>query len=147
MRNWRWVFWNESRAVEIPDIYRLGLGEILGYEHCRNERRQARWSDDSESEEEVLEANAALEGALEAGVALTAEQAAAYNIAVTGAEKEADDELTAEEAAMYNANLTGAISTEDYKVEPVEGVKYTQEEADAYNAELDGAKHAGDVKE
>ena len=99
------------------------------------------------TEEEVLEANAALEGALEAGVALTAEQATAYNIAVTGAEKEADDELTAEEAAMYNANLEGAISTEDYKVEPVEGVKYTQEEADAYNAELDGAKHAGDAKE
>lgn len=99
------------------------------------------------TEEEVLEANAALEGALEAGVALTAEQATAYNIAVTGAEKEADDELTAEEAAMYNANLVGAISTEDYKVNPVEGIKYTQEEADAYNAELDGAKHAGDAKE
>lgn len=99
------------------------------------------------TEEEVLEANAALEGALEAGVALTAEQATAYNIAVTGAEKEADDELTAEEAAMYNANLAGAISTEDYKVNPVEGIKYTQEEADAYNAELDGAKHAGDAKE
>ena len=98
------------------------------------------------TEEEVLEANAALEGALEAGVALTAEQAAAYNIAVTGAEKEADDELTAEEAAMYNANLEGAISTEDYKVEPVEGVKYTQEEAYAYNAELDGAVKEGDKK-
>jgi hypothetical protein len=98
------------------------------------------------TEEEVLEANAALEGALEAGVALTAEQATAYNIAVTGAEKEADDELTAEEAAMYNANLEGAISTEDYKVEPVEGVKYTQEEADAYNAELTGAVKEGDPK-
>lgn len=98
------------------------------------------------TEEEVLEANAALEGALEAGVALTAEQATAYNIAVTGAEKEADDELTAEEAAMYNANLEGAISTEDYKVEPVEGVKYTQEEADAYNATLTGAVKEGDPK-
>ena len=98
------------------------------------------------TEEEVLEANATLEGALEAGVALTAEQATAYNIAVTGAEKEADNELTAEEAAAYNANLEGAISTEDYKVEPVEGVKYTQEEADAYNAQLTGAVKEGDAK-
>ena len=96
------------------------------------------------TEEEVLEANAALEGALEAGEPLTEEQAAAYNIAVTGAKKEADNELTAEEAAMYNANLEGAISTEDYKVEPVEGVHYTQEEADAYNATLDGAVKEGD---
>ena len=47
---------------------------------------------------------------------------------------------------MYNAHLEGAISTEDYKVEPVEGVKYTQEEADAYNAELDGAVKEGDPK-
>ena len=98
------------------------------------------------TEEEVLEANAALEGALEAGEPLTEEQAAAYNIAVPGASKEAEEELTAEEAAMYNAHLEGAISTEDYKVEPVEGVKYTQEEADAYNAELDGAVKEGDSK-
>ena len=47
---------------------------------------------------------------------------------------------------MYNTNLEGAISTEDYKVEPVEGVKYTQEEADAYNAELTGAVKEGDPK-
>ena len=53
---------------------------------------------------------------------------------------------TAEEAAMYNAHLEGAISTEDYKVEPVKGVKYTQEEADTYNAELDGAVKEGDPK-
>ena len=98
------------------------------------------------TEEEVLEANAALEGALEAGEPLTEEQAAAYNIAVTGATKEPEDELTAEEAAEYNAHLEGAISTENYKVEPVEGVKYTQEEADAYNAELDGAVKEGDPK-
>lgn len=97
------------------------------------------------TQEEVLAANAVLEGALEAGKPLTEEQAAAYN-AVTGTTKKAKDELTAEEAAMYNAHLEGAISTEDYKVAPVKGVKYTQEEADAYNAELDGAVKEGDPK-
>ena len=61
-------------------------------------------------------------------------------------EKETGDELTTEEAAMYNAHLEGAISTEDYKVEPVEGVKYTQEDADTYNTELDGAVKEGDPK-
>ena len=76
----------------------------------------------------------------------TAAEAAAYNIAVTGTTKETGDELTTEEAAMYNAHLEGAISTEDYKVEPVEGVKYTQEDADTYNAELDGAVKEGDPK-
>lgn len=98
------------------------------------------------TEEEVLAANAILEGALEAGKPLTEEQAAAYNIAVTGTTKAAGDELTAEEASMYNAHLEGAISTEDYKVEPVEGVKYTQEQADTYNAKLDGAVKEGDPK-
>ena len=97
------------------------------------------------TQEEVLAANAALEGVLEAGKPLTEEQAAAYN-AVTGTTKKAKDELTTEEAAMYNAHLEGAISTEDYKVEPVEGVKYTQEEADAYNAQLEGAVKEGDSK-
>lgn len=53
---------------------------------------------------------------------------------------------TAEEAAVYNAHLEGAISTDDYKVKPVEGVKYTQEEVDTYNAELDGAVKEGDPK-
>ena len=53
---------------------------------------------------------------------------------------------TAAEAAAYNAQLEGAVSTDDYKVEPVEGVKYTQKEADAYNAELDGAVKEGDSK-
>ena len=98
------------------------------------------------TQEEVLATNAALEGALKAGKPLTKEQAAAYNIAVTGTTKEIGDELTTEEAAMYNAHLEGAISTEDYKVEPVEGVKYTQEDADTYNAELDGAVKEGDPK-
>ena len=97
------------------------------------------------TQEEVLAANAALEGALEAGKPLTGEQAAAY-IAVTGTIKEAGDELTINEAAMYNAHLEGAISTEDYKVELVEGVKYTQEQADTYNAKLDGAVKEGDPK-
>ena len=98
------------------------------------------------TQEEVLATNAALEGALEAGKPLTEEQAAAYNIAVIGTTKQAKDELTTEEAAMYNAHLEGAISTEDYKVEPVEGVKYTQEQADTYNAKLDGAVKEGDPK-
>lgn len=53
---------------------------------------------------------------------------------------------TAEEAAAYNAQLKGAVSTDNYKVEPVEGVKYTQEGADTYNAELDGAVKEGDPK-
>ena len=97
------------------------------------------------TEEEVLAANAILEGALEAGKPLTGEQAAAY-IAVTRTTKQAGDELTINEAAMYNAHLEGAISTEDYKVEPVEGVKYTQEQADTYNAKLDGAVKEGDPK-
>ena len=95
------------------------------------------------TQEEVLAANAALEGALEAGQPLTEEQAAAYNIAVTGTTKKAKDELTTEEAAMYNAHLEGAISTDDYKVEPVEGVKYNQEQAGTYNAKLDGAVKEG----
>ena len=98
------------------------------------------------TQEEVLAANAVLEGALKAGKPLTEEQAAAYNIAVTGTTKEAGDELTAEEAAMYNAHLEGAISTDGYKVKPVEGVKYTQEQADTYNAKLDGAVKEGDPK-
>ena len=98
------------------------------------------------TQEEVLAANAALEGALKAGKPLTEEQAAAYNIAVTGTTKETGDKLTTEEAAMYNAHLEGAISTEDYKVEPVEGVKYTQEQADTYNTKLDGAVKEGDPK-
>ena len=98
------------------------------------------------TQEEVLATNAALEGALKAGKPLTEEQAAAYNIAVTGTTKETGDELNTEEAAMYNAHLEGAISTDDYKVKPVEGVKYTQEEVDTYNAELDGAVKEGDPK-
>ena len=98
------------------------------------------------TQEEVLAANAALESALKAGKPLTKEQAAAYNIAVTGTTKETGDELTTEEAAMYNAHLEGAISTDDYKVKPVEGVKYTKEEADTYNADIDGAVKEGDPK-
>ena len=53
---------------------------------------------------------------------------------------------TAAEAVAYNAQLEGAVSTDDYKVKPVEGVKYTQEDADTYNAELDGAVKEGDPK-
>ena len=97
------------------------------------------------TQEEALAANAALEGALEAGKPLTKEQAAAY-IAITGTTKQSGDELTINEAAMYNAHLEGAISTENYKVEPVKGIKYTQEEADAYNSKLDGAVQEGDPK-
>ena len=64
---------------------------------------------------EAAEHNAKLEGALKAGVALTAEQATAYNTKVTGASKEAGQTLTEEEANAYNASLTGAVKEGDEK--------------------------------
>ena len=62
------------------------------------------------SAEEAAAHNAELDGALQAGVELTAEQALAYNTKITGAEKEAGNTLTAEEAALYNATLEGAVT-------------------------------------
>ena len=64
---------------------------------------------------EAAEHNAILEGALKAGVALTAEQATAYNTAITGATKNADDTLTEEEANAYNATLKDAVKEGDKK--------------------------------
>lgn len=67
------------------------------------------------SAEEAIAHNAQLPGALQAGVALTQEQASAYNAKITGAAKEKDNTLTAEEAASYNAKLEGAVKEGDSK--------------------------------
>lgn len=68
---------------------------------------------------EAAEFNAQLEGALQAGVALTAEQALAYNTKVIGASKEEGNSLTEEEANAYNETLSGAVHAGDEKpVEP-----------------------------
>jgi hypothetical protein len=64
---------------------------------------------------EAAEFNAQLEGALQAGVALTAEQALAYNTKVIGASKEEGNTLTEEEANAYNASLAGAVKEGDEK--------------------------------
>lgn len=63
--------------------------------------------------------NALLEGALNSTDPLTAEEAAAYNAAITGAEKEAGDTLSEAEANAYNATLDGAVSTSDVKTPAV----------------------------
>lgn len=63
--------------------------------------------------------NALLTGALNSTDPLTAEQAAAYNEAITGAEKEAGDTLSTAEANAYNATLEGAVSTSDIKTPAV----------------------------
>ena len=63
--------------------------------------------------------NALLTGALNSTDPLTAEQAAAYNEAITGAEKEAGDTLSESEANTYNATLEGAVSTSDVKTPAV----------------------------
>lgn len=67
------------------------------------------------SAEEAIAYNAQLPGALQAGVALTQEQARAYNAKITGAAKEKDNTLTAEEAASYNATLKNAVTEGDIK--------------------------------
>ena len=61
------------------------------------------------SAEEAIAHNAQLPGALQAGKALTEEQANAYNDKITGAAKATGNTLTAEEAASYNATLEGAV--------------------------------------
>ena len=73
---------------------------------------------------EAIAHNAKLTGALQAGVALTQEQASAYNDKITGAAKATGNTLTEEEAAAYNATLEGAVKEGDRKpaktpVEPV----------------------------
>lgn len=67
------------------------------------------------SAEEAIVHNAQLLGALQADVALTQEQAGAYNAKITGAAKETGNTLTAEEAASYNATLVGAVHAGDSK--------------------------------
>ena len=67
------------------------------------------------SAEEAIAHNAPLPGALQADVALTEEQARAYNAKITGAAKETGNTLTAEEAASYNATLEGAVKADDSK--------------------------------
>ena len=64
---------------------------------------------------EAAEHNAKLEGALKADVALTGEQANAYNTKITGAAKVEGNTLTAEEAIAYNAKLAGAVKEGDSK--------------------------------
>ena len=64
---------------------------------------------------EAIAHNAQLPGALQAGVALTQEQASAYNAKITGAAKAQGNTLTAEEAASYNAKLEGAVKEGDSK--------------------------------
>ena len=63
--------------------------------------------------------NAELDGALNSTDALTAEQAAAYNAAITGGSKVTGDTLTEQEAHAYNATLEGAVSTSDIKTPAV----------------------------
>lgn len=63
--------------------------------------------------------NAKLTGALDSTTPLTAEQAAAYNEAITGAEKEYGDILSESEANLYNSTLEGAVSTDDVKTPAV----------------------------
>lgn len=68
------------------------------------------------SAEEAIAHNAQLPGALQVGVALTQEQASAYNAKITGgAAKVEGNTLTAEEAASYNATLKDAVKAGDRK--------------------------------
>jgi hypothetical protein len=61
------------------------------------------------TKEEAIEKNATLTGALNSTEALTAEQATAYNKAITGGNKTEGKTLSADEAAAYNATLPGAV--------------------------------------
>ena len=63
--------------------------------------------------EEAAKYNATLEGALKAGVALTAAQATAYSTAMNPLTKNEGDILTADEANAYNATLTGHKAADD----------------------------------
>ena len=74
--------------------------------------------------EQAIAYNSKLSGALQADVALDAAQATAYNTAM-GASKSAGDTLTADEANAYNATLTGHKSAND---------TLTAVEAAAFNA-------------
>ena len=128
-------------------------------------------SEELYTEESAAAYNATLIGALQANVALQAEQVEAYNTAITGASKAEGDTLTTEEATLYNSTLEGAVEVGavktagkdaeyyiDYAVtahnESIEGAYtvnkvlgiYTKEQVDEHNADWDGAVHAGDTK-
>ena len=70
----------------------------------------------------------------------------AANVPASTEEQQEEEQQTysAAEAAAYNAQLDGAISINDWKVEPVEGVQYTEEEVLGANAALEGALEAGE---
>ena len=70
--------------------------------------------------EEVKTYNAALTGALNSTDQLTADQATAYNAAISEANKAEGDTLSEDEAANYNATLPGAVTTSTVKT-PVGG--------------------------
>ena len=64
--------------------------------------------------------NATLTGALNSSDELTADQATAYNTAMSPeTAKEAGNTLSADEAAAYNATLSGAVAAGDIKTEAV----------------------------
>ena len=73
--------------------------------------------------------NAKLTGALIPTEHLTAEQAANYNSAIEGANKDAGDELTADEAKAYNAKLPEAKKLNDEKSPKVDPVLVSQANA------------------
>lgn len=88
--------------------------------------------------------NAELAGALNSTDPLTAEEAAAYNEAVTGASKEAGDTLSSAEAAAYNATLEGAVSTSDIKT-PAVPKKVKDYVDDGLNSKADKTATVSDV--
>jgi hypothetical protein len=84
--------------------------------------------------------NATLAGALTTA-ALTADQATAYNSAISGASKQEGEKLSEEEAANYNATLTGAVKAGDTQT-PVSysnGTYYTTQGATVSFAESNAA--------
>ena len=77
-------------------------------------------SDDDVTSEDIANFNATLPNALKPNIGLTAEEAEAYNLAITnelitGSIKEEGSILTAEEAAIYNATLPGSSTGEIYE--------------------------------
>ncbi len=87
------------------------------------------------TQQECDEANAGLQGALQAGAPLTEAQATAYNTAMNPETNKAEnDVLTEEEAAAYNATLGDAVEIGDVKVAAHVA---TQQEANAHNETLD----------
>lgn len=81
----------------------------------KNKASQVLKPEEKYSAEEAIAHNATLPGALQAGKALTQEQASAYNEKITGAAKATGNTLTEEEANAYNATLKGAVIEGDVK--------------------------------